>query len=218
MPDLRERIRTSIPGSTEVYEHIKHARRRRSSLHQLRALRESDQPIMLDIGGGGRPGTNGWITVDTALGCDLYWDLREGIPFGDGTVESIYSSHMLEHLTFDDGQALLKECHRALKPGGSISVAVPNARLYIEGYLGAREIPAEFFGWAPAYNKTTGIDAVNYVAYMAGEHKYMFDEENLIHRLRAAGFADAVSRAFDPSLDLADREYESIYAQGHRPS
>jgi predicted SAM-dependent methyltransferase len=218
MAGLRERIRTSIPGSTEVYEHLQHVRRRRASLAQLKTLKASGAPIKLDIGGGGRPGTNGWITVDTAEGCDLYWDLREGIPFANGTVEAIYSSHMLEHLTFDDGQALLRECYRALKPGGSISVVVPNARLYIEGYLGAREIPQEFFGWAPAYNGTTGIDAVNYVAYMGGEHKYMFDEENLIHRLRAAGFADARRRSFDPSLDLAERDYESVYAEGHRLS
>lgn len=172
---------------------------------------------MLDIGSGGRRGSGGWITIDTVNGCDLYWDLREGIPFEDNTVSAIYSSHLFEHLDYADGQVLLSECFRVLKPGGSFSIAVPNARIYIEGYLGVREVPSNYFGWTPAFNNTTAIDAVNYVAYMAGEHKYLFDEENLVHRLQSVGFVDAQSRSFDPLIDLPEREYESIYALGTKP-
>ena len=216
MSTLRERIRKGVPGSTQIFEHVVHLRRRRSSRAEIRQLVNSQEPLLLDIGGGGRPGRNGWITVDTAQGCDLYWDLREGIPFADATVDAIYSSHLLEHLAFPDGQALLDECFRALRPGGKISVAVPNARLYIEGYLGHREIPQNYFGWEPALNRTTAIDAVNYVAYMGGEHRYLFDEENLVHRLTLAGFENARSRNFDSELDLAEREYESIDAEGSK--
>ena len=52
--------------------------------------------------------------------------------------------------------------------------------------MGARDIPEDYFGWRPAFNSTTSIDAINYVAYMGGEHKYMFDQENLLHIFRTA--------------------------------
>ena len=45
-------------------------------------------------------------------------------------------------------------------------------------------------------------------------HHYMFDTENLLRVLRNAGFSDVQSRNFDPALDMAEREGESIYAVG----
>lgn len=178
----------------------------------------SGRAVKLDIGGGDRRGRNGWLTIDTAPGCDLYWDLREGVPFGSGTVDAIYSSHLFEHLTFAEGQDLLAECLRALKPGGTFSIAVPDARIYVEAYLGLREVPLEYFGWEPAFNSSTGIDAINYIAYMGGDHKYMFDSENLLHRLQAAGFVDVRARDFDPDTDLLERDYESVYAIANAPN
>ncbi|HEY8359215.1 MAG TPA: hypothetical protein VIL30_17335, partial [Ramlibacter sp.] len=56
------------------------------------------------------------------------------------------------------------------------------------------------------------LDQVNYVAYMGGEHAYLFDEENLVNTLKTAGFTTASLRHFDAALDLADRDFESIYA------
>jgi predicted SAM-dependent methyltransferase len=218
MTTFREWVREGIPGSTEFYEHALHVRRRSCSRKEIARVQADSAPIRLDIGGGGRRGSRGWLTVDTAQGCDLYWDLREGIPFDTDTVDAIYSSHMLEHLTYRDGQELLAECWRVMRPGGLISIAVPNARLYIEGYMGYREIPVDYFGWEPALNRTTAIDAVNYVAYMGGEHKYLFDEENLVHRLARAGFENVRARAFDSDLDMPEREYESIYAEGWKPA
>ena len=41
----------------------------------------------------------------------------------------------------------------------------------------------------------------------------MFDEPSLVARLERAGFSDARIRSFDPSIDLPEREFESIYAQ-----
>jgi hypothetical protein len=84
--------------------------------------------------------------------------------------------------------------------------------------MGTRELPQDFFAWDPAYNGTTRIDALNYIAYMAGEHKYLFDRENLLHILNAAGFDHVAPREFDPETDLAERDYESLYAIGFKPA
>ena len=67
--------------------------------------------------------------------------------------------------------------------------------------------------WQPGLIDTgSAIDQLNYSAYMKDEHKYMFDEENLINTLKKAGFSNAQLRKFDKTLDLQERDYESIYA------
>lgn len=217
MSSLRSAIRNGIPFSTELYEYQDNRRRLGKSRKKLASLKESGRDISLDLGGGDRRGTNGWLTVDMTHNCDLYWDLRLGIPFENNSVSRIYSSHMFEHLTYAEGQGLLDECMRALKPGGSFSIVVPNAGMYVEGYMGQRVLPEDYFGWEPAYNRTTRIDALNYVAYMAGEHKYMFDQENLLHILNAKGFVNVSARDFDPETDMHERHFESIYAMGFKP-
>lgn len=158
------------------------------------------------------------MTIDLAMHCDLFWDLRKGIPFPDNSVKRVYSSHFFEHLTFDESQDFLQECKRALAPGGEFLICVPNARIYLEAYVKGEPLNSPpFFEYEPAYNHTTRIDYVNYTAYMGGVHKYMFDEENLIYRLESAGFTNACLRQFDPSIDMKERDFESIYARAEKP-
>jgi predicted SAM-dependent methyltransferase len=213
MAGIRESVRRRIPFSTEIYESILMRRGMSSTPAKVNKLLASGKPIKLDIGGADA-GTNGWSTVDVTRECDFFWDLRRGIPFPDSTVDAVYSSHFFEHLTYTEGQAVLREGLRILKPGGSFSVCVPNARIYVEAYLGMREIPDAYFAWKPAMHETTSIDAINYVAYMGGEHKYMFDIDNLLHLLRAAGFSEVRERSFEAGLDRPERDFESIYAIG----
>lgn len=194
-------------ASAAVRNYIRHQRTKL----RVKALLESRRPICLEVGAGDKKGCDGWVTLDMTGGCDLYWDLRKGIPFPDGTVAKLYSSHFFEHLTYREGQEFLDECLRVLSPGGSFSICVPDARIYIEAYLGQRD-GSKLCGYKPAFNSTTKIDYLNYMAYMDGLHKYMFDEENLLHILHAKGFRNVRTRPFDASLDLKERDFESIYA------
>jgi predicted SAM-dependent methyltransferase len=179
-------------------------------------LLKEDKPIFLEVGSGDKKGENGWITMDHSANCDIYWDLRKGIPFPDESISKIYSSHFLEHLTFREGQAFLKECLRVLVPGGHFSICVPNARMYIEAYCLNHTLDSNLFIYKPAYNNTTKIDYINHIAYMDGEHKYMFDEENLICVLKQGGFQNVRSRKFDSSIDLEWRDVNSIYAEAEK--
>ena len=214
---VRERIRNSVPGSTEFYEESLRKWKARGTPAKVREFVASGKPIDLDIGAGdvARPG---WVTLDISDGCDLYWDLRRGIPFPDASVRRIYSSHLFEHMDYEAGQVLLGEVMRVLEPGGEVSVCVPDARLYIDAYLGVRDLGPDHDFWEPALNGREGMSLINYVAYMGGEHKCLFDIDSLLGRLRAAGFLDVEARSFDPSIDLPEREFESIYAQGRKPS
>ncbi|MEX1003135.1 MAG: methyltransferase domain-containing protein [Crocinitomicaceae bacterium] len=211
---IREKIPFMLPPIKSV---IGFTRKRLSKIHIRRLLRERDE-IFLELGGGERKGKGKWVTIDMTKNCDLFLDILKGLPFPDGSVSKIYSSHFFEHFSFKETQKILNECFRVLAPGGTISICVPNAKLYIEAYLNGKVLNHDVFftGWEPAYNNTTKIDYVNYVGHLDGHHKYMFDEENLIHILKAKGFVDVRTREFDLELDRKKRHHESIYVEGRK--
>jgi predicted SAM-dependent methyltransferase len=156
-----------------------------------------------------------WIASDITGGGDIRLDLTQPIPFPDNSVELIYSSHVLEHFSYPIPMIdLLRECHRILKVGGTLSVAVPDARIFLDAYVNPGSFnKARFCSLDVGLSYKSRIDYVNFIAYMGGEHKHLFDEENLVLVLAEAGFRDVRIRAFDPDVDLEVRNHESIYAQ-----
>lgn len=196
----------------KITSSIRFAIKHEISKRKIIRLLNNKEKICLEVGAGYKKGGNGWVTMDVTGSCDIFWDLRKGIPFPNESVAKIYSSHFLEHLTFKEGQNFLDECLRVLIPGGIFSICVPNARIYLEAYLNVELDINTFFVYKPAYNNTTKIDYMNYIAYMDGHHKYMFDKENLIYILKAKGMKNVRLREFDPNLDRQDKDFESIYA------
>lgn len=168
--------------------------------------------VLLEIGSGAKKGELGWTTLDIHRKADIFWDLRHGVPFPDNSVDEIYTSHTLEHIPFESLKKLIKDCHRTLKPSGKLSVCVPSARFYIEAYMNNEDFTPPN-AWKPGLCETgSRIDQLNYTAYMGGEHKYMFDTENLINILRLCGFNSAETRSYGHPLDRPNRDFESIYA------
>ena len=72
--------------------------------------------------------------IDPAI---IRWDLRHGIPFGDGSFDAVYHSHFLEHIDREFAPGLLKECRRVLKVGGILRVVVPDLESLIVEYQAA---------------------------------------------------------------------------------
>jgi predicted SAM-dependent methyltransferase len=191
----------------------------RIELGIIHYLLEEKAPIInAEIGSGPKKGKGNWMTVDRCYGCDVICDLKKGLPYPKECLSKIYSSHFFEHLTYNEGQTFLKECLRVLKPDGIFSICVPNARIYLDAYVKNQMLPENnYFGYTPAYNNTNSkIDYVNYIAYMDGHHKYMFDRENLINVLEKAGLREVKLRGFDSGLDKQERDFQSIYAEGKK--
>lgn len=179
---------------------------------KINSLLKGPEPILLELGAGKNRGIPGWTYADLNEDCDLCLDLAQPLPFPDGCVRKIYSSHLLEHFKHDVLNNFLNECKRVLEPGGTFSAAVPNARIYLDAYQNPEDFDPELFcRYTPAYYNNSKIDYVNYIAYMNGEHHYMFDEENIISLLKKARFKDARLRNFDEMLDLEIRNKQSIY-------
>ena len=62
-------------------------------------------------------------------------DITKGLPFDDNQFDAVYHSHVLEHLEPADGEKLLSECYRVLRPGGVLRIVVPNLEQIATLYL-----------------------------------------------------------------------------------
>jgi SAM-dependent methyltransferase len=71
--------------------------------------------------------------------CVKAHDLLKGIPFSDDSFDVVYHSHLLEHLSREHAREFLRECHRVLKTGGVIRIAVPDLEQIARGYLDTLE-------------------------------------------------------------------------------
>lgn len=78
------------------------------------------------------PNDLGWLNVDCRKmpGVDIVMDLNTlPYPWADCSVDEIHASHVLEHL--NNPMAVVIELRRVLKPGGRLTIIVPNATGYM---------------------------------------------------------------------------------------
>lgn len=83
--------------------------------------------LILDIGCG-RKKIAGAIGIDfsSMSDADVVIDLNhERLPFDESSVDFIYSSHTLEHLSLDGFFHVMSESYRVLKPGAQFKIVVP---------------------------------------------------------------------------------------------
>ena len=62
-------------------------------------------------------------------------DASRHLPYADGSVHKIYSSHFLEHIPPTKGFHVLKECYRVLRPDGIFRLVVPDLLWHAEQYV-----------------------------------------------------------------------------------
>jgi len=129
----------------------------------------------------------------------LNLDLRHGIPAHDGSLDLIYHSHMLEHLSYEDGIAFLKDCNRALTPGGKLRLLVPDLEAFSKAYVANDRF---FF---EEYRKVLNADLyVTNAAIFMGMlhnhgHKCGYDFETIKWVLEHAGFTTVKKTLYSSS-------------------
>jgi predicted SAM-dependent methyltransferase len=169
-------------------------------------------------------------------------DLRKPLPFRDGSASAVYSSHVLEHMYFEDGQRLIRECFRVLENGGILRLVVPDLHSIVQEYLGEHPFRESSNG----ANHVSPADQMNMRLLMKSKsppsgnlfsrlygsrmdfhsHKWMYDANSLIHHMESAGFVEVrqmnlhesripgIEQVEDPSRVL---EGEGICIEGVKP-
>jgi predicted SAM-dependent methyltransferase len=169
--------------------------------------------LKLNIGCGSNVRT-GWVNIDLSPEVDLMLDLREKLPFRDGSCDFIYSEHFFEHLEYpEDATRFLAESFRLLRSGGIFSVGVPDTKWPLLAYADAAHgyfESAEALQSHPHWCKTQ-LDHINYHFRQDGEHRYAYDFETLQSALEITGFVNVHQREFDPAIDSEKRRIGSLY-------
>lgn len=138
---------------------------------------------------------------------DLWLDLRNGLPFREGSAHLVYCSHTLEHLYPDDALRLLGEIRRCLKKDGIARIAVPSMEhaLEIAGGRGRSVFPREF---------EEGLaQAVNYL-FCDGQHRYGYSLGLLKEFGARAGFQEVLD--YSGEHGVSPKEY-GIVTLGNEP-
>ncbi|MGH6957446.1 MAG: class I SAM-dependent methyltransferase [Caulobacteraceae bacterium] len=168
-------------------------------------LRDAARP-KLHIGAGPRR-LPGWLNTDIQpFRSTILLDASRRFPFSDATFYYVFSEHMIEHLSFTDGQSMLRECYRVMCDGGRIRVATPNltnvAALYSHPHSDVEE---QYLSWfrqtfLPPDWPESRSSLLSAFFHFWG-HKYIYDEPTLAGALSAAGFRSITRFRLNESND-----------------
>ena len=175
---------------------------------------QSHQVRKLQLGAGGND-PQGWLNTDIEPNnSEVYLDATTRYPFPDGSFQYVFSEHMIEHVPWEAGVMMLRECYRVLAKGGKIRIVTPNLAKYVQLLNGnpdaaARQfIAAKFRLEGTPVNPVPGAYILNRQAREYG-HQFLYDPPTLRKGLELAGFTQIVQYEVTDSTDPVFREVES---------
>jgi predicted SAM-dependent methyltransferase len=184
--------------------------------------------------GSGSEGCRGWLSFDASptlrlqrlplLGAlakrlvppvfdaDVVYGDGRHMPLETGSVELLYCSHVLEHLSLEDFRLTLRECRRVLKPGGVFRGVMPDMETWLAPYLNSTEDDACEKLWTRSYmaslSRPHGLGARLRDMFGNSKHLWLWDFKATRAELVAAGFVDVRRAQFNDSkyTDFKDIE------------
>lgn len=182
------------------------ARRRRRS--QLRRYLASASVPRLHLGAGHNH-LDGWLNTDSDVDSGtVLLDVTQPFPLPSGAFQCVFSEHLIEHLPYSTGVAMLRECRRVLAPGGWIRMATPDLDALVSLVDGtAGQLGERYAGWLagsyfPDAPGSAATFAVNQVMRGWG-HRFVYDEATLRATLESVGFTDVQRCSFRASANPA---------------
>lgn len=148
--------------------------------------------------GSGTNRYDGWFNTDLyPRGGNAYLDVTSPLPFKDNTFDYIYSEHMIEHISFQDAEQLLRESYRILRRGGKLRIATPDLSHYVS-LFGENKSPQqnEYIDWMHSnWINKAGIKYKNEsfilnLAMHSWGHLFIFDFNTLNSVLSDIGFGE----------------------------
>lgn len=157
-------------------------------------------PLRMEIGSGYRPDSSFDVHVDINPSCPVldYIGPADQLPWPDGAFVEIRAWDVLEHFSYRDTERVLREWRRLLRPGGRVSIQVPDARRIARDWLDGKLRP----GQLADMGAHTDVHAAYWLlgGHREGEHVRgdddwrwnahfaLFSEESLRAILGAVGF------------------------------
>ena len=160
----------------------------------------------------------------------VFADVSKRIPARSGSVEFIYCSHMIEHLSRWQALDFARECHRVLRPGGRLRLATPDLELIVRDYLDGtsplmeegRTASDAFCAEYGAYADDPGNQVRRMLRKLAGgdNHQWLYDEQGLRRLLGEAGFGEVERCSFRqgsiPELDSIEHRERGLFVEARK--
>lgn len=169
----------------------------------------------LHLGCGERP-LEGWLNSDyfPKSPSVLEMDVTKKFPFNDSIFDYVFCEHLIEHITYLNGNFMLAESFRVLKPGGKIRISTPDLNFLIELYGKEKNSrQTEYVKWcAVRFPKNVlypeDVFVINNFVRDWG-HRFIYDEKTLNRSLQIAGFSNIVRHELNESSDPELRHLEN---------
>jgi predicted SAM-dependent methyltransferase len=109
--------------------------------------------------------------------------LTRSLPFSDNEVDYFYTSHFIEHLSYDDAIKLFREVNRSLRVKGVLRIVVPDLNFYIQKYLFEKGNTDTAVLAANNF-----LQSLNIITKSRDPHLWMYDADSIKNSLKKAGF------------------------------
>ncbi|MCY3831964.1 MAG: methyltransferase domain-containing protein [Chloroflexi bacterium] len=161
---------------------------------------------------------SGWLNTTLypfAAGA-VYLDASQPFPIPTGAFDYVFSEHVIEHLEFEEGAAMLRESARILKSGGRIRLATPDLARIIALYTQPNSAAQQAYirwimdSFRPQVGEYNPAHVINH-SFHGWRHKFIYDEATLAKALEGAGF-DMITRMLPG--ESADENLRGIEQHG----
>jgi predicted SAM-dependent methyltransferase len=191
-----ERLDTVV-GLRQDLRKIKRILRRPSTAIALKSYLNSHPISKLELGSGANR-KPGWIMTDIGgplIGQPWYIDVTKPFPIEDSTFDYVLSEHVIEHISYQHGMSMLRECHRILKPGGTVRIGTPDLEMLMalygpmhnprqERYI--HEVTDKFLPGIDEYKPSFVINNM----FRNWCHQFIYDRDLLQSAMEKVGFTD----------------------------
>jgi len=134
-----------------------------------------------------------------------YLDITRRWPYSDGSLSTIYSSHVFEHLTLHGARNCLREARRCLHDDGLLRLSLPDLDRYINQYRAEDSLQ-----WATDFFEANERSEKNM-------HHFMYNFDSLSQLLQEAGFSRIVRCEYRkgecPDVEQLDNRPESLFVE-----
>jgi predicted SAM-dependent methyltransferase len=229
-------IRGIAQGVLEDVAAFRTIRYKNRSQNQFDAYMKTHPVRKLQIGAGDSR-LEGWLNTDIVEEPGLtYLDATQPFPLPDHSFNYVFSEHVIEHLSYEDGRKMFHETARILVPGGKMRIATPNLLQFVRLFQNPKtvEMTNYIHGKLAWHQWPTNPSAETFILNLQLSqfgHRFLYDPDTLKFALSESGFTSIKevrpTESDDPELRDIERreafnikklnEYETMILEASKP-